>query len=1071
MANPFLNPFLTPQKIPDVVPKTVSNFSASKEGTFSPITSPLTGTVSNSTPAITAAPGASAIQDFGIAAVQAPFRATGSITKSINDTVGHTVLPSLSDTQGSFTKALTGTEPIPTIGQSIKDTQSGLKSFGVPTPVAGPYGAFTALGSVALDLSPFGGKSTAIKTLTNIKELSEATRFGRAIGIADDLLPSFSEAALKANSEADAKALIDHFDNLQKTTKATPGVKVLESTDKNPFLQPVREISTNKLGQPLDQVLPVHPTIQPLVDEAKNLGYKIDFIDKKPSGYNGKHVQSEYRIDLYTKGRTPEEVASTLQHEIGHAVDYQRRGITTDFTGDSIRGFDGKPRAAQDSDIYFRDTRKAEAAAIRKNVSRSDHAANTQKEIYADAYRLYKTDPEKLQKIAPRIYSELDSHLKPVDTSEIDNLTAEIGAREDMLANSQSQGLRKYYGSNDPEFSNLDDIFSRSVGTERKSAGLDDIVREHGFEDVQSAHEAVLADIAEKKRIQELKNKLVTLRKESKTSNLPQSGESPQAPHILQKGGSSLPTTVSDINSPVQRLIQAIKEAKPVRKEQEKLYTQARAQKIARVAGVQKRTSGESGFYSELGQLKGELPKASYESIRKNFSQGDIDSLFNMIRDSPKLDLFEQITGRGALVKMLAGEVPTVGELKILNQVFPKEMIDALLAQRLFMAKFWEGLTNALNIPRSIMSSFDLSAPLRQGVFFVGRKEFYPAFAHMFKQFGSEKAFKAMQEEIAARPTFKLMKKSKLALTEMDRFLSDREEAFMSNWAEKIPVIGSVIKASGRAYVGFLNKLRADVFDTLIKQAKTSGVDLKENEKALMDISKFINSATGRGDLGFLNRAGPVLNSVFFSPRLMASRLNMLNPVYYAKLDPFVRKQALKSLLSFAGIAGTVLTLAKMGGADVGADPRSADFGKIKTGDTRYDILGGFQQYLRLASQLISGKIVSSTSGKVITLGEGYRPLTRKEILIRFFQGKENPIASFVTDFLQGEDAIGNKFNLTDEVISRFVPLIAQDLEDIMKERGAEGALMELPAVFGVGTQTYSNKPVKSSTTLNPFLK
>lgn len=549
-----------------------------------------------------------------------------------------------------------------------------------------------------------------------------------------------------------------------------------------------------------------------------------------------------------------------------------------------------------------------------------------------------------------------------------------------------------------------------------------------------------------------------------------QKTQSDNLPPATPRDPASLDSSLPPESDPVQRLIQALKEAKPVRKEQEKLYSQARAQRAARIASVQSRTSGESGYFSELGQLKGELPKVDYESIRHLFGQKEIDGLFDQIKTHPTLSLFDQITARGGLLKMLRGEVPTTGEIRLLGRVFPKELIDALLAKRPFMTKFYEALVNAMNIPRSIMSSFDLSAPLRQGVFFVGRKEFYKSFAAMFKQFGSEKAFHAVQQEIVSRPTFKLMQESGLALTEMDRYLGEREEAFMSNWAEKIPVIGRAIHASGRAYIGFLNKLRADTFDTMVKQAKNLDIDFKENPKTLTDIAKFINSATGRGSLGAFERAAPLLTNAFFSPRLMASRLNLLNPSYYIKLDPFVRKQALKSLISFGTIATTVLTLAKMGGATVGADPRNADFGKIKAGNTRFDILGGFQQYVRLASQLISGKIISSTSGKVITLGEGYRPLTRQEILIRFFQGKENPIASFVTDWLQGSDVIGNKFNLTNETINRFVPLIAQDLLDAEREWGPTGLLTGIPATFGVGVQTYSTaKPPGNAT--NPFLK
>jgi hypothetical protein len=510
----------------------------------------------------------------------------------------------------------------------------------------------------------------------------------------------------------------------------------------------------------------------------------------------------------------------------------------------------------------------------------------------------------------------------------------------------------------------------------------------------------------------------------------------------------------------VEQLIKALDEAQPIRNAQEKAYTQARAERIAKVQEVRKTTSGEQGFYQELGQLKGELPKVEFESLRGKVTQDNIDSLFNMVRDHPDLDNFEKIGARNGLVKMFAapgGVVPTESELKLLSRVFPQPVIDSLLTKKPLLSKIGNGIIEALNVPRSIMSSFDMSAPFRQGIFLVGKKEFWKSFNSMFKQFGSEKAFKALQEDIAARPTFPLMKESKLALMDMDQFLTTREEKFMSSWAEKIPVAGRMVRASGRAYTGFLNKVRADVFDDLLKKAELAGNPL--SEKGINDLSKFINSATGRGSIKELDKASTILNTLLFSPRLMMSRLNLLNPQYYATLDPFVRKEAIKSLLTFGSIALTVTGLASAGGAKVVTDPRNADFMKIKVGDTRFDVLGGFQQYIRLASQLISGKIISSTSGKTLTLGEGYKPITRLGILARFFQSKENPVASFITEFLQGQDLLGNKFDLSEAVISRFIPLILQDMFETMQADGLGKALgVALPAFFGIGAQTYSDK-------------
>jgi len=512
--------------------------------------------------------------------------------------------------------------------------------------------------------------------------------------------------------------------------------------------------------------------------------------------------------------------------------------------------------------------------------------------------------------------------------------------------------------------------------------------------------------------------------------------------------------------NPVQKIINAVKEAAPVRAEQEAGYTLTRAQRFAKAKEVGLKIPGEKGYYAELAELKGELPKVKWQSIRNQFTQSEVDELVGMIKSHPRLTYTDTLAARKGLIKLLGEEgfaVPTENELMLLNKVYGPEFAKSILSKRTKWQKVKAGIFEAANIPRAIMASFDLSAPLRQGVFMLRRKEFYDAFASMFKYFGSEKAYQALLDNIAAHPNYGLMRKSRLALTELDVPLALREEAIMSHIPEKIPLAGKGIRASNRAYTGFLNKLRADAFDSLVKKAEQLKLDPKKNAALSENIANYVNAATGRGTLWNLEKHIVGLNSFLFSPRLMASRFNLLNPRYYAKLDPFVRKEALKDLLAFTGAGMTTLQLAKLAGAEVETNPKSSDFGKIKIGNTRIDPWGGFQQYIRTAAQFITGETKSTTTGKITKLGQGYRPTTRLDVLLRFAEYKTAPIVSFAINLMKGQGAMGEELSIPKELYTRLIPMVIQDIIDIAKD---DPSLIPLSAlgVFGVGLQTYETR-------------
>lgn len=529
----------------------------------------------------------------------------------------------------------------------------------------------------------------------------------------------------------------------------------------------------------------------------------------------------------------------------------------------------------------------------------------------------------------------------------------------------------------------------------------------------------------------------------------------------------------------IAKLIGAIKEAKPIRKEAEALYTAERAKRVAAGSKVLQQGAGEKGFYQTLGTLKGELPKPKFESPRLKFAQDEIDDLFDSIKRTD-LDFFDKINASTGLTKILGpkgGGIPTDSELKLLQKVYGPELVEAVRSKRSTWEKVKEGIAEALNVPRALMASMDMSAPLRQGRVLISAhpKKGAQSFKEMVKYFGNENTFKLAMEDIMRRPTAPLMKQSGLSLTDVTADavgLTNKEEGFMTNLAAKIPVAGRLVKASERAYVGFLNKMRADVFDDLAGEYIAGGIKPSDRPEVFQSLAKFINTATGRGDLGKFSTAAPLLNGVFFSPRFMASRIQMLNPAWYLKQSPEVRKEAAKTFVKFVGSGVALLSLAKLGGAEVEMDPRSTDFGKIKIGNTRYDTWGGFQQWTRFIAQLATGEVKSSTTGKLRQLSKKEFPYqSRLDHSFNFFVGKFAPIPALIADLARGQNMVGEPLDWKEETYEKVIPLYVLDVAEAVSQTGLGAiATAGVPAFFGVSVQTYEAAKNKAKLPALPSL-
>lgn len=397
-----------------------------------------------------------------------------------------------------------------------------------------------------------------------------------------------------------------------------------------------------------------------------------------------------------------------------------------------------------------------------------------------------------------------------------------------------------------------------------------------------------------------------------------------------------------------------------------------------------------------------------------------------------------------------------------IKQQFDLEQEKARLANRPWNEKAWDTAMDIWNLPKSFLASIDMSAPFRQGAILsvANPSAGAASFNEMFRQAFSEQKANEWLLKLRESPEYAVMKSAKLYIAEPTTKLTAKEENFISNLAGRVPIIGKAVSASERAYTGYLNKLRADVFINGADRLREQGITPENNPDAYKQWANFINNATGRGNLGGMEMAAPVLNGLFFSPRYVASRVNLLNPVAYAKMPAPVRKMAMKNMISYIGFGTLVLALASAAGADVEEDPRSSDFGKIKIGDTRYDIWAGFQQIIRLIAQVTTGQRKSTKTGEITELNKDKFPNeTRADVALRFGRSKLSPSAGTLANALAGETIVGEDVTIQGELVKNVVPLYLQDIAGIYEEEGPTGLTKTMiPAFFGIGVQSYSGK-------------
>lgn len=440
---------------------------------------------------------------------------------------------------------------------------------------------------------------------------------------------------------------------------------------------------------------------------------------------------------------------------------------------------------------------------------------------------------------------------------------------------------------------------------------------------------------------------------------------------------------------------------------------------------------------------------------------------------------------------------PVPGKLLNKEQLDPNIPITArkpeIPAEQSAFSQIW-------NTPRSLQS-IDLpgitSAALRQSRPLAFTPSWFRAWNSALKSFSSKEALDSINQNIRNSVYFqpryspvmdkagnitKYSERPSIAEelgVKMTDVINTREEAIVSSLAERIPGYGRYVKASNRAYTGFLNSLRKTKFEQLMDGARASGDDPETNLVLGKQIADFVNNATGRGSLKYFNNkinlepVAQVLGNTLYSPRALSAKLAFVNPTNYTTAEPLVRNEYWKGLARIGTSWGAFTGLASLSpDVSVSLDANNSDFGKIRIGNTRIDPGAGWQQLMvlfhrELPQSLGGGGTTSSTGrpgqpGKFTPFGSNPMAATRLSLPGRYVYNQLNPSLRFVFDMLSATSK--EPLDLTDRSLQMLLPMYAEDIAKAAEDDSATAEFFApLLSSMGAGVQNYErgsfNKP------------
>lgn len=362
-------------------------------------------------------------------------------------------------------------------------------------------------------------------------------------------------------------------------------------------------------------------------------------------------------------------------------------------------------------------------------------------------------------------------------------------------------------------------------------------------------------------------------------------------------------------------------------------------------------------------------------------------------------------------------------------------------------------ISEVAQFARTIKATADRSGVLRQAAWMASRmpKKAAKTLVEAERAAWSEEYYHLIDGQLRTIAEEHGMIELGLELTETGGSLTNREEDFASDYAERIPGLGAVIKNSNRHMVTYLNMMRVES----MKRFLTDNPNATKEQK--QTYAKFINVNSGRGDLGKLDVMLGGLGKLFFAPRFAISRIQvgwMAGKEIVGAVksgDWMIAKEIGKDFGAYVGIRLAIMAILAATFDDdeenyIGWDWNDSDFGKVVIGPMRLDPWSGHAQPLRL--------LLSVADGTLSPYDKDFDPMGD---IGRFLMYKLSPAVSTSSSLMSGKDFLGREQARSEIVLKALLPIIVETaIETIIDGRDGEVIAGTIGAeLFGIGVGVY----------------